>query len=289
MTYSKLITRNSGYISNETQDRIRNTVLLIAGCGIGSQAAIAAARTGFCRFILCDGDTVSLDNLNRQAFLRSDVGVNKAEALKNGILAINPEAEVEVIPSHLTLQNTESLVKKSDLIFDTIDFLDLEAIVHLHDCALKHEKHLVSCVAVGWGAAALSFPPEPRKQAWIRDLFKVPSDPSAPLPSYQDAFADFFSGIAPHIDPQVTQVFMTVIHSLSEGKPCPAPQVAAGAYAVASLAVTMASRILSGQQVIKAPELILVDVQGTTHRAGISVAESVAKVGNREEKKKLAS
>ena len=43
-TYEDLVARNSGYISEDTQAKIRQTRLLIAGCGIGSSLAVCAAR-----------------------------------------------------------------------------------------------------------------------------------------------------------------------------------------------------------------------------------------------------
>jgi len=63
--YYKLVLRNQGYISKELQEKIQKTRLLIAGCGVGSTVAEAAARLGFCNFILTDGDTVE-DNVRKQ-------------------------------------------------------------------------------------------------------------------------------------------------------------------------------------------------------------------------------
>lgn len=45
--YDTFTTRNNGYVSSETQAKIRSTRLLIAGCGLGASTAICAARMGF--------------------------------------------------------------------------------------------------------------------------------------------------------------------------------------------------------------------------------------------------
>lgn len=39
--------RNIGLLSESDQDKIDQTSLLIAGCGVGSQVALSAARIGF--------------------------------------------------------------------------------------------------------------------------------------------------------------------------------------------------------------------------------------------------
>src|SRR5690349_9979884 len=92
--YATFTARNRGYVSNDSQLRMRSARLMIAGCGIGSSSAICAARMGFENFVLVDGDVVDAHNLNRQFYDFSDVGRPKVEALKAAILRINPEAKV---------------------------------------------------------------------------------------------------------------------------------------------------------------------------------------------------
>ena len=126
--YDTFVMRNAGYVSAETQAKIRNTTLLIAGCGIGSGPAVCAARIGFRKFVLVDGDTVDAHNLNRQFYDFADIGKPKVDALKEKILRINPEAEVEAINAYLNAENTDQIIGKGQIVFDTVDFLDLEAI-----------------------------------------------------------------------------------------------------------------------------------------------------------------
>ena len=189
--YQELVERNLGYIDKETQNKISRTRLLIAGCGIGSTIAEAAVRMGFRHFTLVDGDTVSQNNLNRQSYRFDQVGKKKAQALAENLKAINPDASVEIVCEYLNLENVKKLVGRSDYIFDTIDFLDLTAILALHDEALKQEKPLITAVACGWGAAAVYVPGQSRHQSWIRDIFHIPN----PIPdnmSYVETFSHFF-------------------------------------------------------------------------------------------------
>jgi molybdopterin/thiamine biosynthesis adenylyltransferase len=118
----EFISRNKGLISEEIQEKISKTRLLLIGVGLGSQVAVLAARTGFEKFILCDGDAVELNNLNRQAFELSDIGKNKAEITKERILNINPNCEVEVYPKFVSKkEEVKKLITKSDIIINMAD------------------------------------------------------------------------------------------------------------------------------------------------------------------------
>lgn len=69
----------------------------IIGCGsVGSTVAENLARSGVTKFTLWDFDTVEKHNIVNQMFTQKDVGKFKVEALKDIILAINPEAEDDI-------------------------------------------------------------------------------------------------------------------------------------------------------------------------------------------------
>src|SRR5262245_63299429 len=157
-SYETFVTRNSGYVDANTQDRIRKTRLLIAGCGIGSSLAVCAARIGFNNFVLVDGDVVDAHNLNRQFYEFADIGKPKVDALKDKIVRINPEANVETINANLNAENTHAIVGKADIVFDTVDFLDLPAILQLHASAKQHRAHIFTALSVGFGSLVWYFP-----------------------------------------------------------------------------------------------------------------------------------
>jgi len=122
MKYEELFQRNKGHIPLALQRKIRRTTLLLVGCGLGSQIAVLAARTGFKNFILVDGDRVSIDNLNRQAFRFSDLNKNKAVATSSLIKQINPKAKIEVHPIFLKNYNlARKLIQQSDFVVNMAD------------------------------------------------------------------------------------------------------------------------------------------------------------------------
>ena len=69
----------------------------IIGCGsVGSTIAELLIRLGLTKVSLYDFDTVSAHNLANQMFFNSDIKRNKAEATKELLLAVNPEAEKDI-------------------------------------------------------------------------------------------------------------------------------------------------------------------------------------------------
>ena len=87
--YDQLTLRNGFFISRDLQLKIKECSLVLAGCGLSSNFAVLAARLGFEKFILIDGDNVDESNLNRQPFSLNHVGLNKAEAISEIIKQIN--------------------------------------------------------------------------------------------------------------------------------------------------------------------------------------------------------
>lgn len=73
------------------------TVAIFGIGGVGGYVTEALARTGVGHFVLVDDDKVCLTNINRQIIAtRKTVGQYKAEVMRDRILEINPDAEVEV-------------------------------------------------------------------------------------------------------------------------------------------------------------------------------------------------
>ncbi|MCB0389688.1 MAG: ThiF family adenylyltransferase [Bdellovibrionales bacterium] len=269
--YEHLVLRNQGYISKALQERISNTKVLVVGCGIGSQVAEAAARIGFQNFVLVDGDTIDSHNLNRQSFFFDQIGKYKVDALKENILRINPEAKVDAHPTLVSTENVKSFMESIDLVFDTVDFLDLSGIIAVHDEAHLQKKYLVSSFAVGFGAAVISLPPTNRDHAWARDIFNLPAKGNVDSSSYVTHFIDLFSKLATELDPKVVEVMQGVFAQLADGKACPAPQVSPGAYTVASACLTAAVKMLDNENLTLGPEMVVVNLVKQLTSPGIKL------------------
>ena len=96
--YARLTARNHGFVSADLQARMRQTRLLIAGCGLGSVIAEVAVRSGFTEFLLVDGERIESHNLNRQMYRARDVQQRKVDALAHRLREINPAIHVRPVP-----------------------------------------------------------------------------------------------------------------------------------------------------------------------------------------------
>lgn len=255
--YDEFVKRNSGYIASSTQDQIRTKRILFAGCGLGSGPVICAARSGFQHFVLIDGDVVDAHNLNRQFFDFEDVGMYKVEALKKHILRINPEAQVETRVAMLDARNAAELVAKVDLIFDTIDFVDLAAVLALHGNAAALGKPIFTAMNIGFGAGVLYFPPEQGNSLPQILQHDVEAAAASGNLSYTEVFGRVMARIGAHLDRQVMEEVGKALTIMEDGTACPASQIAVGSFSVAALAVAMMHDMLAGLPVPSAPEMVV--------------------------------
>lgn len=129
--YTELFSRNYGIFTEEEQERLRRSHILIVGCGgIGGTVAQCLARSGIGRFTLIDFDTYEPTNANRQmACFSHTIGKNKACAVREQILGINPDAEVTCHENILTHEEIEKRIPTADLVFPAADDLAFSTIV----------------------------------------------------------------------------------------------------------------------------------------------------------------
>lgn len=268
-TYETLVKRNAGFITQELQDKIRGSRLLVAGCGIGSTIAEASVRIGFERITLVDADTIEAHNLNRQIFTASDVGHKKVHALGRRLKAINPELAVREIDGLVDGRTAPDLVADSDLVLDTIDFLDISGIVALHDECRAQGKPIVSCASAGWGAVATYFPPD--GDVSFRELFGLPANGPVDDCSYVQCFGTFTERLRDILIPDVMDAIAEALGEMEDDRPCPAPHISVGATTAAALAVTTLVRLIAGEPVTAAPRMMVADMSTHAVAAGIDL------------------
>lgn len=103
-------------------------VILFGVGGVGSWCAEALIRTGLTHLTIVDGDTVQPSNVNRQLpATRETLGRPKVEVLKERLLTINPEAEIEALHKMYEAQSTmyeEQCTKEAfDFQLSTFDYV----------------------------------------------------------------------------------------------------------------------------------------------------------------------
>lgn len=98
------------------------SVFILGIGGVGGYVCEALARSGVGRLILVDSDIIDITNINRQIIaLHSTIGRKKVDVMKERVLDINPNCEVEVydmfLDSDLSILNQESV----DFVIDCCD------------------------------------------------------------------------------------------------------------------------------------------------------------------------
>jgi hypothetical protein len=153
-------------------------------------------------------------------------------------------------------------------VVDTIDFLDLPAVVGLHDEARRQGRDVISAFACGWGAVSIVFRHD---GASLRDVFGLPTSGDLQGATYPAVFADGLARLAPHLPQDFVTETAAALRGMVEGRPCPAPQLAAGTASAASVTMAQAVRLLGGSAQTVAPEVVLLDIGATIRTPGLRV------------------
>jgi molybdopterin/thiamine biosynthesis adenylyltransferase len=246
--YQDLISRNWGFISPDIQSKIRETSILIAGCGLGSNIALLAARTGFTRFILADGDSVEVNNLNRQTFLSSHIGSNKAEATAELIKGVNSEAEIITLPGFISENNIQELVSKAEFIVNTVD--PGTVLFKLNSEAQIQNKVAFFPLNIGFGGLTFIFT---NRSSTLEEMI------SDDVPVHEVFFHIIKNTIQniPYLSFYIGDMSKSIDDILS-GK-LPGPQLGIAAGINSALIVTAMIKILRGEELKLAPEPIAYD------------------------------
>jgi sulfur carrier protein ThiS adenylyltransferase len=137
----------------EIKKNLSGKVVGIAGAGgLGSNCAVALARTGLGKLIIADFDIVSEGNLNRQYYFRKQIGQKKVKALKENIIAINPEIEVESYDIKLDHDLIVTLFTDCDVIVEAFDLAEMKKMIIEAVLSELPDKPLVTGLGMaGWG------------------------------------------------------------------------------------------------------------------------------------------
>jgi sulfur carrier protein ThiS adenylyltransferase len=124
---------------------LAKAVVGIAGAGgLGSTCAASLVRAGVRRLVIADFDMVSRSNLDRQYYFLSQVNRFKVDALKENLVAIDPEVEITAHSVLLDPEIAERIFAGCDVIIEALD--DAQAKVMLIETCLRvfPEVHIVA-------------------------------------------------------------------------------------------------------------------------------------------------
>ncbi|MCC8196628.1 MAG: tRNA threonylcarbamoyladenosine dehydratase [Ruminococcus sp.] len=137
-------------LGKDGMERLSESRVAVFGIGgVGGYAAEALARSGVGHLVLIDDDRICLTNLNRQIIAtRKTVGQYKADAMKERILEINPNAEVEVRKCFYLPENADEFdFSQYSYVIDAVDTVTakLGIIEQAQRCGVP----VISCMGAG--------------------------------------------------------------------------------------------------------------------------------------------
>ena len=164
--------RTARLIGEEGLQKLRQSSVMIFGIGgVGSYTAEALARSALGCFTLVDHDDICLTNINRQIHaLHSTLGQAKVEVMKNRILEINPQAQVETVQKFYSQENAGLfLTAQPDYVVDAIDSVSNKVSL-IKEC-LQRRIPLISSMGAGNRLTAEGYK--------VLDISKTSGDPLA--------------------------------------------------------------------------------------------------------------
>jgi tRNA A37 threonylcarbamoyladenosine dehydratase len=169
------LARNRVFLGDDGLQKVRDSFIIIVGCGgVGSHAAAALVRSGVGKIRLIDFDQVTLSSLNRHALATlDDVGTPKVQAIRKRLEAIAPWVQWDCRNELFSEKTADGQLErwngalKPDYVIDAIDNIDTK--VGLLDYCYKRDIKIVSAM----GAGAKSDP----TRIFVGDISTTSDDP----------------------------------------------------------------------------------------------------------------
>jgi molybdopterin-synthase adenylyltransferase len=156
-------------IGFEGMEKLRNAHVSVIGVGgIGNPVITQLTAMGIGKLKIVDRDVIEISNLHRQhLYTDDDIGKVKVEAALERLRKINPQVEIEAIPTSVTLYTAEDLVKGSDIVIDALD--SIEARYALNDACIRQNIPFIYAGALGMLGSVSTI--LPNKTACLRCMF----------------------------------------------------------------------------------------------------------------------
>lgn len=107
----------------EGQQKLQQAHVLVAGAGgLGSPALLYLAAAGVGHIGICDFDTVTYSNLNRQVLhYTADLHKKKTISAREKLLQLNPVLHITTHTVRMGLENVEEILEPYDVVIDATD------------------------------------------------------------------------------------------------------------------------------------------------------------------------
>lgn len=115
---------------DEWWNKLQASCVGVAGCGgLGSNVALALARSGVGELIVADQDVVEPSNLNRQSYWPEHVGKPKVVVLKELIEKLGLEVSVQAVQIRINKENIFEVFEKPSILVEAFDRVDSKQVM----------------------------------------------------------------------------------------------------------------------------------------------------------------
>lgn len=253
-SYKEAFARNIGWVTEEEQEKLRNTRVAIAGMGgVGGAHAVTLARLGVGKFIIADLDVFDWPNFNRQqgAFV-STVDKPKVEVMAAQLRDINPDVELTILSSGVTEENLNEFLQDVDVYVDSLDIFALDIRRAVFARCRELGIPAITAAPMGMGTAVLVFTKDSMS---FEDYFAFGDR------SFEDRLIKFIVGVSPSMQQRHYLAVKTTLN-LRERK---APSTIMGIdLAAGVLCTNVLKLVLNRGEVITAPSGLHFDAYRNT-------------------------
>lgn len=155
-------------------------VIIFGVGGVGSWTAETLVRSGISRLTIVDADSVAASNINRQLpATASTVGRVKVDVMKERLLDINPEAQIEAIHGFYNAETQQRYdLRDYDYVIDAIDSLADKALLIRNATAAMAETARRDRPVVFYSSMGAALKLDPSRIA-VAEFWKVKGCPLA--------------------------------------------------------------------------------------------------------------
>lgn len=139
---------------DEIREKLSRFKVGIAGAGgLGSNCAVALARSGVGTLVIADFDIVEERNLNRQYFFLNQTGMKKVAALSENLSRVSDTTAVIAHDIFLTPENISEIYKGCDVIVEAFDRSDMkQMLIETVSVQMPGIPLIVGSGLAGWGS-----------------------------------------------------------------------------------------------------------------------------------------
>ena len=210
--YQTAFSRNLGWVTQDEQNLLKNKRVAIGGLGgVGGSHLIALSRLGIGKFNISDLDQFDLANFNRQyGASMSTLDRPKVDVMKETILDINPELELNLFEEGINLDNLDAFLKDVDIYVDSLDIFALEIRRAVFARCYELGIPTITAAPMGMGTAFLVFMPGKMS---FEDYFCLDGY------DFEDQIIKFVIGVSPSVQQRKYLVHRSSVNFLKKKVP----------------------------------------------------------------------